>query len=308
MKTSIAVCIVNYNTCDLLRSCLASVSNNNGDEIWVIDNHSSDGSRGMVRGEFPTVELVENENNMGFGAAADLAISLCKAPYVLLLNSDTLLHKDTLDRLSEYLDKNPGVGLVGPRITNINGTLQPSCFPIPTPLQIFLDMSHMNQLISQIPSVREQNYRTWSHSGDRAVPWVQGSALAIRREAYDAVGGFDKAFFMYYEEVDLCLRMSNAGWEVHFSPVTEVIHIGAASTDQVWAEMELQYFKSLALFYRKHLSRLQLIEMVLLIKCVALARLIRDSVPLLFSKPDKRPGFRAKISAWKHILFDQWYR
>lgn len=308
MKTSMAVCIVSYNTCKLLRSCLQSVSSNNGNEIWVVDNHSSDGSREMVRAEFPTVELVEVENNIGYGAAADLAISLSNTPYILLLNSDTILHSDTLDRLSEYLDKSPGVGVVGPRIININGTLQPSCFPMPTPLQIFFDISQLNQLINRIPSIREQNYRTWSHTHNRAVPWVQGSALAIRREAYEAVGGFDKAFFMYYEEADLCYRMTNAGWGIHFSPVTEVIHIGAASTNQSRAKMELQYYKSLALFYHKHFSGLQLIEMVLLVKWVAIARLIRDSILLLLSHPDNRPNLTAKIVAWKHILFDQWYR
>jgi GT2 family glycosyltransferase len=303
-----AVCIVSYNTCKSLRSCLQSVIFNNASEIWVVDNHSSDGSQEMVRAEFPTVELVEVENNIGYGAAAALAISLSYAPYILLLNSDTILQSNALDKLSEYLDKNPGVGIVGPRITNVNGTLQPSCFPIPTPLHIFFDISQLNQLMNHIPSVREQNYRTWSHSHNRAVPWVQGSALAIRRKAYDAVGGFDKAFFMYYEEVDLCYRMSNAGWGIHFSPVTEVIHIGAASTNQSWAKMELQYYKSLALFYRKHFSDLQLIEMMLLVKCVAIARLIRDSISLLLSNPDKRTSFTPKIVAWKHILFDQWYR
>jgi GT2 family glycosyltransferase len=303
-----AVCIVNYNTCELLRSCLESVSSSNGDGIWVVDNHSSDGSQEMVRSEFPVVELVETENNLGYGAAADLAISLSNAPYILLLNSDTILQSGALEKLSDYLDKNPGVGIVGPRIINPDGTLQPSCFPMPTPLQIFLDISHLNRVINQIPFVREKNYRTWSHAFSKAVPWVQGAALAIRREAYYRVGGFDEAFFMYYEEVDLCYRMLNAGWEVHFSPVTEVTHIGAASTNQLWVKMEIQYYRSLALFYHKHYSGLQLFVMVLLIKCAAMVRLLRDSVSLLLSNPGNRHSFTTKIVAWKHILFDQWYR
>jgi N-acetylglucosaminyl-diphospho-decaprenol L-rhamnosyltransferase len=308
MKSSMAVCIISYNTCESLRSCLQSVIFNNASEIWVVDNHSSDGSQEMVRAEFPTVELVEVENNIGYGAAADLAISLSDTPYILLLNSDTILKSNALDKLSEYLDKNPRVGIVGPRITNVDGTLQPSCFPMPTPLHIFFDVSQLNQLINHIPSIREQNYRTWSHNHNRAVPWVQGSALAVRRKAYDAAGGFDKAFFMYYEEVDLCYRMSNAGWGIHFSPVTEVTHIGAISTNQSWAKMELQYYKSLALFYRKHYSGLQFYEMVLLIKCVAMARLIRDSIFRLLSHPENRPNLTTRTITWKHILIDGWYR
>jgi GT2 family glycosyltransferase len=308
MKTAMAVCVVNYNTFKLLRSCLESVGPLNGNEIIVVDNHSNDGSQEMVRAEFPAVELVETKKNMGYGAAADLAISLSNAPYVLLLNSDTILHSDTIEKLSEYLDKNPRVGIVGPRNININGTLQPSCFPMPTPLQIFFDVSHLNQLINKIPFVREKNYRTWSHAYSKAVPWVQGSAFAIRKEAYDAVGGFDKSFFMYYEEVDLCYRLSSAGWEIHFSPVTQVTHFGAASTNQTWVKMELQYYKSLAHFYHKHFSGLRLFEMVLLVKCVALARLIRDSVALLFSKPNDRLNLTPKTVAWKHLLIDLWYR
>jgi N-acetylglucosaminyl-diphospho-decaprenol L-rhamnosyltransferase len=302
-----AICIVNYNTCDQLRSCLESVSGEDGKEIIVIDNCSSDGSQEMVQAEFPTVLLKELEYNIGYGAAADLGISLSTSPYILLLNSDTLLQSGALDRLSEYLDENPKAGIVGPRLINQNGSLQPSCFPMPSPLQIFFDVSHINELIHQIPFVKEQSFRTWNHSHNRSVPWVQGAALAIRKEAYQAVGGFDKAFFMYYEETDLCRRMSNAGWETHFSPVTEIIHIGGASTHQIPAKMELQYWASLALFYRKHFSRLQLVEMVLLIKCVAVLRLIRDSVLRILSNPVNRPRFTSNLFAWKHILFDQWY-
>jgi GT2 family glycosyltransferase len=302
-----AVCIVSYNTCEQLRSCLESVICETGKEIMVVDNCSSDGSQEMVKASFPTVVLKELEINIGYGAAADLGIYLSTSPYILLLNSDTILQSGALDRLGDYLDKNPKVGIVGPRLINQNGNLQPSCFPMPSPLQIFFDVSHINQLIHQIPFIKEQNFRTWSHNYNRSVPWVQGAALAIRREAYDAVGGFDKTFYMFYEEVDLCRRMLNAGWETHFSPVTDIIHIGGASTHQIWAKMELQYWASLALFYRKHFSRLQLVEMVLLIKCVAVLRLIRDSVLRFLSNPVNRSRLTSNIFAWKHILFDPWY-
>ncbi len=303
-----AICIVNYNTCEQLRSCLESVIYETEKEIIVIDNGSSDGSQEMVQAEFPTLLLKELDYNIGYGAAADLGISLSTSPYILLLNSDTILQSDTLDRLSEYLDENPKAGIVGPRLINKNGNLQPSCFPMPSPLQIFLDVSHINQLIHQIPFVKEQSFRTWSHNHNRSVPWVQGAVLVLRREAYDAVRGFDKAFFMYYEEVDLCRRLSNAGWETHFSPVTDVIHIGGASTNQQYAKMELQYWASLALFYRKHYSRLQLVEMVLLIKGVAIARLIRDFVLHLLTNPDNRQKLTSNIVAWEQLIFDQWYR
>jgi GT2 family glycosyltransferase len=303
-----AICIVSYNTCAQLCSCLESVICETGKEIIVIDNRSGDGSQEMVKAAFPTVVLIELENNIGYGAAADLGISLSTSPYILLLNSDTILQSGALDRLSEYLDENPNAGIVGPRLINKDGSLQPSCFPLPTPLQIFFDVSHINQLIHQIPIVKEKSYRTWSYNHNKSVPWVQGAALAIRREAYDAVGGFDKAFFMFYEEVDLSRRMLNAGWETHFSPVADIIHIGGASTDQLWVKMELQYYASLARFYRKHFSDLQLIEMVLLIKCVAMARLIRDSIRRSLSNPRNRHRLTSNIVAWKHIIFDQWYR
>jgi N-acetylglucosaminyl-diphospho-decaprenol L-rhamnosyltransferase len=303
----IAVCIVNHNTRELLRACVDSVQREAPSELVVVDNASFDGSTEMVEAEFPVVSLIRNGTNLGYGAAANQAIADCTAEYVLLLNSDTILQPSALRDLSIYLHQNPQAAIVGPRIVNLDGTLQRSCFPFPTPLDISLDVSNLSQLIRYIPVLREVYLRTWSHGRVRRVPWVLGAALAIRRDAFEAVGGFDDSFFMYYEEVDLCYRLAETGWETHFAPVTDVVHVGGASTQQRRADMTVRFFASLAQFYRRHYSRVRQAELGALVACIALARLIRDSVSIRLTRdPDKRAGFAGDLTSWRRLLVGEW--
>src|SRR5262249_32929400 len=160
--------------------------------------------------------LHANKRNLGYGAAANQAVASCTAEYVLLLNSDTLLSSGALKALGDYLDLHPRAAIVGPRLVNSDGTLQASCYPFAGTLEWFLDNDACVQLIRYVPVLRNHCLRTWSHTYARAVPCVKGAALAIRREAFDAVGGFDESFFMYFEEMDLCHRLEAIGWQVHF--------------------------------------------------------------------------------------------
>jgi len=206
--TPIAVAIVNYNTREHLRACLATVQSEAPSETIVIDNASSDGSAEMVRAEYPWVTLHANQTNPGYGAAANQAIASCTAEYVLLLNSDTLLQAGALMALSSYLDLHPRAAIVGPRLVEPDGILQASCYPFPTPLNTFLENSTSAFLLGRlirchIPLLRNSYLRTWPHNAARVVPWLKGGALAIRRTAFDAVGGFDESYFMYFEDADL---------------------------------------------------------------------------------------------------------
>src|SRR5262249_8984944 len=139
------------------------------------------------------------------------------------------------------------------------------------------------------------------------VPWVHGAALAIRREAFEAVGGFDEAFFMYSEEVDLCYRLHTAGWQVHFAPVTTVVHVGGASTIQRRTEMGVQVFASLMRFYERHSSWIYRVEVVLIVKCLVLARLIRDMLHLCVARDSAtRARLAADVAAWQRVLLGHW--
>ncbi|TMA96883.1 MAG: glycosyltransferase family 2 protein, partial [Deltaproteobacteria bacterium] len=261
--TPIAVVIVNYNTLQHLRACLATVQSERASEVIVVDNASSDGSVEMVKSEYPSVTLHANRKNLGYGAAANQAIASCTAPYVLLLNADTLVESGGLRKLSAYLDQHPRAAIVGPRLVNLDGSPQPSWFPFPsryvchtwtTPprLDALCGKSAFGRLIWHLPSFWHRPVDIRSDTPDRVVPWVLGAALAVRRQAFEAMEGFDESFFMYFEEVDLCYRLACAGWQVHFTPTTTIVHVGGVSTTQRRAAMMLQFFESEAQFYRRH--------------------------------------------------------
>ena len=169
----IAVAIVNWNTRDLLRACLRSVLAEEPAEVVVADNGSQDGSVEMVRREFPSVEMIVNPGNPGYGAASNRAISRCAAEYVVLLNSDTELRPACLRALLRYLETHPQAAVVGPRLLNPDGTLQASCFPFPRPL---------------VPLMKRRTGR-FGHDTPGPVPWVVGAALAIRRTAFHRSAG-----------------------------------------------------------------------------------------------------------------------
>lgn len=305
--TSIAVAIISYNTREHLRACLVSVQADAPRELVVVDNGSSDGSIEMVRGEFPEATLVVDPANPGYGAAANRAISSCSSPYVLLLNSDTRIEAGAPHALSGYLDRHPRAAMVGPRLANSDGSLQPSCFPFPSPLNTLLVKGTLGRALRYLPVVRERYLRTWDHSHPRVVPWVRGAALAIRREAFNAVGGFDETFFMYFEEVDLCHRLHNAGWQVHFAPVTTVAHIGGSSTMRQRTEMTVRQYASTMHYYHKHHAGPRLAALIAADQSVILARLLFDAGRRAITRrDDARARIDQDLAAWRRILLGRW--
>jgi GT2 family glycosyltransferase len=308
---SIAIIIINYNTCQELQACLGSIRPEEASQVVVVDNDSSDGSVEMVKSRYPWVSLHANKTNLGYGGAANQAIAGCSAQYVVLLNSDTLLQTGALEGLVRYLDEHPQASIVGPRLINADGTLQASCYSFPRPLDTFLENSTIavsfGRLIRRyIPGIRRLYWRTWTHDSVRIVPWVKGAVLAIRREAFNAVGGFDESFFMYFEDADLCYRMKKAGWEVHFTPITTIIHVGGASTEQVRADMAVQLLYSTNLFYQRHSSRWSTGIMSIVVKSLMLARWISGTIRLSFTRD---VNIRRKIAedraAWQKVLLGQ---
>jgi GT2 family glycosyltransferase len=250
--SAMAVAVVNYNTRAHLRACLASAVAAGAPQVVVADNGSTDGSIEMVETEFPDAVLLVDESNPGYGGAANAAIAHCDTEYVVLLNSDTVLRTGALRALCEHLDAHPRAAVVGPRLVNPDGTLQRSVHQFPTPLITLLDYSWVGWVVGLVPGLRKLYLASDSHARARVVPWVTGAALAIRKSAFDAVGGFDPSFFMYYEEVDLSYRLHRAGWETHFAPVTDVTHVGGASTSQQYGAMYAQQMAAALQFSGRH--------------------------------------------------------
>ena len=250
-----SVAVVNYNTREALRACLTSVLTDGATDVVVADNGSSDGSLEMLRDEFSGVRVIVDRSNPGYGGASNQAIGACRSEYVLLLNSDTMLRPGALRALCSYLDTHPAAAVVGPRLLNVDGTLQRSLHQFPNPLVTLLDYSWVGPLTGRVPGLRKLYVASDSHERERSVAWVTGAALAIRKTAFDAVGGFDRSFFMYYEEVDLSYRLARTGWETRFTPSAEVVHVGGASTSQQRGAMYAQQIAAAIQYSDRHQSR-----------------------------------------------------
>ena len=308
MKT-IAICIINYNTSDLLRECLHSVLVQDPDEIVLVDNASADCSVEMIKVEFPAIPLIALQKNIGFGAACNRGIEACQSEQILLLNADTRMKPGSLQALREYLEDHPQAAILGPRILNPDGTLQTSCFHFPTPLHIFLYVSGLYEWIPRLPILKQRTLQKITNESAQPVPWVLGAALAFRRETFEEVGGFDENFFMYFEEVDLCYRVFSQGRQIHFVPEAEVVHVGGGSTIQNRAWSYIQFFASLAQFYRKHYSQRLLTEMVFMVKGVAFFKLVGGFFLLKVTRDrTQQSALAAALGLQRHLFFGQWHR
>jgi N-acetylglucosaminyl-diphospho-decaprenol L-rhamnosyltransferase len=290
-----SVVVVSYNSRELLSACLASIELEQSGQVIVVDNASSDGSAEIVAQDFPWVSLIKSKKNDGYGAAANLAITSCSSKYVLLLNCDTLLQPGTLQALTDYLDQHPQVAIVGPVLVNPDGTRQASCFSFPTPVQTLLKETSLSKIWSdELSKV--------SPGSAQDVPWVLGAALAIRRLAFESVGGFDPSFFMYYEEVDLCYRLNKSGWQTHFTPSATVTHIGGASTKQQRTSMARQLYKSLCHFYKKHYSHTQSFQLKLVLTYLMFRNIVKD----IFKLARKTRYAADDLLVWRSVLSSVW--
>lgn len=245
--------IVNWNTRDLLAQCLASLLQNpprlvdSSVKTLVVDNASVDGSAAMVRERFPWVQLIENETNLGFALANNQAMVQAKGRYVLLLNSDTVVHPGALDGLLAFMATHPDAGACGARLLNGDGSLQPSCQPMLTPEREFWRLTFLERAWSRATYPMQ----TWDTITPRRVEILKGACLLLRRAALDHVGLLDPGYFMYTEEVDLCYRLARAGWTLWYVPQAVVTHFGEASSQQMAETMYVQLYRSKVQFYRK---------------------------------------------------------
>ncbi len=233
MTTSIV--IVSFNARSHLERCLAAVAGGEH-EVVVVDNSSGDGSQALVRDRFPSVRLVELPENIGFGAANNVGMEAAAGELILLLNSDAWPVGDAIERLARFAASRPAAGIVGPRLENPDGSLQRSVRGWPTTWRLATEYLFLRRLGRRTRALNAFYGAGFDHESVAEVEVVKGAVMLVRREAADAVGGFDTEFFMYGEEMDLCYRVRGAGWEVLFDPDAEFIHVGGASTGARWGE------------------------------------------------------------------------
>ena len=270
-------------------------------EVIVVDNASTDGSVEMVRERISSNSIVGQYKQRGLWCGGKPGGAERGCDLVLVLNSDTLISPRAWKTLGAYLAEHPCSVIVGPRILNADGTLQTSCFPFPGALDFLLSETSLAGLIQKIPWARRRYLRTWDHNQERMVPWVLGAALMIRKSAFESVNGFDPSFFMYLEEVDLCYRLSQLGWQVHFTPRATITHLGGTSTNQYRAAMEVQLYLSRFHFYRKHYARWKRILFALVVRYVLQRNLIRDQACLRrTADSNARLCLGQDIVVWRH--------
>ncbi len=223
------ILIVNYNTADLLSPMFAACEQAaRGLQIryWVVDNASRDNSVATLRTQFPHVGLEVNAENVGFGRANNQLLKHVQGDYVLLLNTDTFVQPETLQCTLAYMDAHPRCGVLGVKLVGRDGALQPSCRYFPTPWNVFLARTGLGRFL---PKTRMVDDMKWDHASVRECDWVPGCYYLVRRQVLDQLGLFDPRYFLYYEEVDHCRRVKEAGWQVVYYPHTSVVHIGGES-------------------------------------------------------------------------------
>ena len=254
----VSILIVNWNTRQLLQDCLHSIiqtTQNTAYEIIVIDNASEDDSVQMVREMFADVRLIVNDENRGFSAANNQGMAVAKGPYVLLLNSDTIVLEGAIEKTLAFARQTDKAAVVGCRVLNPDKTLQPTCFRFPSVLNLFLSTTYLYKMFPRSRFFGRERMTFWDRDDVRQVDAVTGCFMLVRRDAIEQVGVMDENFYFYGEETDWCFRFKQAGWRCLFTPDAEIIHLGGQSSQKVRTQSDMQLRASLLQFMKKHRSR-----------------------------------------------------
>ncbi len=226
----LSIIILNHNNCNLLKNCLKSIFNSTHRitfEIIVVDNASTDNSVQMVKENYSNVTTIENKENLGFTKANNQGLTLSKGRYCMLLNNDTVIKDGAFDKIIEFMDANPTVGVSGPKLLNVDGTPQRQGGLWGLPF--------------------------WQSSKPKEVNFIMGACLVVRREIIEKVGKLDENLFFYNEDLDWCKRIKVAGWKIYFVPQAEVIHYGGYSTRRTFNKrLFVEGFRGGLYFCKKH--------------------------------------------------------
>lgn len=250
----IDIVIVNWNSDKQLTDCIRSIVDHNGGLISrtiVIDNGSHDGSADAVEG-MPTVELVRTGVNLGFGKACNHGARLGSAEFILFLNPDTRLHPDTLSRTVSFM-RDPearSIGICGVQLLDKGGQISRSCSRAPSPGRLVARASGADLMFPSIGCRMAE----WNHGQSRQVDQVIGAYFFMRRSVFEALGGFDERFFVYFEEVDLARRAAKAGWKSWYLASSQAFHAGGGTSHQVKAHRLFYSLRSRLQYASKHFS------------------------------------------------------
>lgn len=274
-KTEVSFIIVNWNTKELIKQALDSIYKFAKEitfEIIVVDNNSNDGSAQMVRKHFPKAKLILNHDNLGFAKANNQGIKIAKGEFIFLFNSDAYLIDYSIKNLINRAREIAGLGAIGPQILKVDKTIQQSVGFFPDIIRValwmsFIDDLPLGHLLKPYHVDHDRFYRK-----EQKVDWLTGAALMVPKTVIQKVGSLDGNIFMYGEDIDWCMRIKKAGFDIYFSPVAKLAHIGSGSSGKISRNAILGEYKGIIYLYNKHHGKFSLQILRLLLKIGALFR------------------------------------
>ena len=250
----VSVVIVNYKVPDFLCQTLKSLAGSDeACEIIVVDNASEDASKSLVSSSFPDAKWIGLKRNIGFGKACNVGARAASGTYILFLNPDTIVSAGTIRTLANHLESNAHIGACGPRILNADGSFQTPCRrSFPTPVNALAYFTGLSRLFPSSKTFGAYNLSHLDPLESCKVDAVSGSCIMIRSELFNAIGGFDPAFFMYGEDLDLCAQVAKAGFAVWYCAETSIIHFKGKSSARKAVRTRIAFYEAMILFSRKY--------------------------------------------------------
>jgi GT2 family glycosyltransferase len=255
----LSVCIVSYHACDFLRECLLSLYQNTDLrlEVFVVDNGSQDNVEQMLAQEFPQVHFHANTFNDGYTRPMNLALRQARGDFLLQLNPDTLILPQSLDRLVAFMQKNPQIGICGPKVLNSDWTLQKPCRRGESrPWAVITYFTGMSALFPRSKLFGQYLMGYMDENLIHPVAGVSGSCMLARRQVFEQIGFLDERFFAYQEDADFCFRARQAGWQIYYMPEAQIIHYGGKGGSRIEPYRSIfEWHRSYFRYYRKNLAR-----------------------------------------------------
>jgi GT2 family glycosyltransferase len=253
-SVDLSIAIVSYNTKEILLDCLRSVQTHTTTiacEVIVVDNDSQDGTVAALKKAYPAVRIIANPDNRGFAKAVNQALAVSRGRHVLLLNSDTIVRDQALATMVAYLDAHLDVGAVSCKQWTGDGHLNQTCFPFPS-IRDHLFYSALFQRLAPTMQAVAAATQAVDCMQSQDVDWANGACLMVRRSLLLQLGGLDEAFFMYFEDVDLCRRLRQQGHRVHHLAEAEIVHLIGRSSGRDRDRLQLVWEFSRIRYIEKH--------------------------------------------------------
>ncbi|MCX6160786.1 MAG: glycosyltransferase family 2 protein [Ignavibacteriae bacterium] len=286
MSTDLSIIIVSWNTKKLLEDCLTSVyadTKRHTFEIFVVDNNSPDFSAGMVKEKFPDVILTANKDNLGFAPANNQALKLAKGNNILLLNPDTVVLGNAIDKMLDYIENN-SCDLLTCKLLNTDGTLQKNVNNFYSFWETLFENRFFSNLSGKLNFKKGYFKSTWDHNSTVEIDWARGAVLMFKKEVMDKIGLLDERYYIYGEEIDFYFRAKKAGYKAVFVHNIAIMHHGKSSSKQKKTQMFIQNYRSLYLFLKKNYGSFSYYLYRLRVLSVMLIWILRFKIFSIFSK------------------------